>query len=281
MVTVIRDQDSFAFIHIPKCAGMSIELGLESAFPDRTDGETWHDGTIIHDPRFGRYMPAHKPLRMIENYFPDELDRYRRCECFAVTRDPKARFASSFQQYLRQFRHTNINNLSPPEIMDEVHRVIRALEQGETARKVEYVHFIRQVDFVSLGTERVVQNLFPLDRLDELAKAMGAVTERKIDLRKKSNQSGTKSSGARFLARKIGTISKRWLPASVYEPIRIRALERLHVPTDPEKLELLSHSDIQNFVKSYYATDRELHEEVKRNATADRFSSPFPATYSR
>lgn len=281
MVTVIRDQDSFAFIHIPKCGGMSIRLGLEAAFPERGDSETWHYGMIVHDQRFGRYMPAHKPLRMLERYFPDELDRYRNCTCFAVTRNPRKRFASSFQQYLREFRLTNINDLSPSEIMEELRFVTRALEQGEAKRKVEFVHFIRQVDFVYLGTERVVGNLFPLERLDDLAKAMGAATARNIDLSKKSNQSGANVTGSSSLIRNVATFSKWLLPSGVYEPLRIRALERLHVPTEPGKMELLDRPEVQDFVEDYYASDRKLHEEVKRNATNGHFSSPSKSIHSR
>jgi hypothetical protein len=261
MVTVISKPDKFVFTHIPKCGGMSIRIGLEEAIMGTSEA-VWHYGTIRQHPDAGRFMPAHKPLRMLKRHFSDELDSYLSSNCYAVVREPRARFASAVQQHTREFLGKNLGELSISEVKNVVDLIVENIVRDPVFAGVEYIHFTRQIDYVDLEGRRVVQNIFPIEHLDSMALAMSVHLGRKVAFSKMDNvSSGPPSLPLRVLSC-IGKSIKSVTPDTVYKSGKRFLMSRLSGDIDPRIAEFLRGYYVTSFVDDFYSEDAKLHSEV-------------------
>jgi hypothetical protein len=112
------------FIHIPKCAGTSIEKTLG-----------------------GQEFGGHSTARGIRDKYPNEWERYYK---FTIVRDPLTRFASGYH-YLRERRYNpalqNHNIILSKDINDYIQNYF--LEDN-------VLHLWKQMDFISEGGKILV-----------------------------------------------------------------------------------------------------------------------------
>jgi hypothetical protein len=121
------------FIHIPKCAGTSIEKTLG-----------------------GMEFGGHSYARSIRDKYPDEWERYYK---FTIVRDPLTRFASGYN-YLRQ------RGVHPALMNDNIHKSkdINDYIQNYFCSE-DTLHLFPQVNFISDG-EKILVDTYRYEELE-------------------------------------------------------------------------------------------------------------------
>lgn len=259
MATVICPADNFGFVHIPKCGGASVEMGLEEAFSQRRPDDVWLSGDLIDHPDLGAIIPAHKPLQLMADHYPDEMALLRQVRCFAVARDPELRFVSAFQQHLRQFRRLAVDEIDHDEGARILDDCMNALNAAPIYTGGQYVHFTRQVDYVRLGDETIVGDVFALENLGDLARAMSAHVGREVRFQDWINMSAKSPTPVLSLARQVGKALRPILPTSAYHRLRNRLELALGKPPPDYVMALFGSETVKSFVSDFYADDAHLH----------------------
>lgn len=260
---IISDRHRFVFVHIPKCAGTVVRRIL--AHLDDTGGA--HTNRVDEHPDLGRIDYVHIPLAVLRDRFPAEYEKVREYESYALVRDPFARFPSSLSQHLKMYGATPIQKLGSREVESEVRRVVRFLKERDKPGLYlppEYIHFQRQSDFVDHRGERVVRNLYATGRVQALVSDLS--TRAGISLEapaEPANRSVVyRSERVRAVVEGVRPVVRAVLP----EPVRLwigdRIMPRLHVPRQARFARLFSSPEVQEFIRSYYAVDIDLFEDV-------------------
>ena len=164
---IISHEAKFVFVHIPKCAGTFIREPLTAI--DSYGGR--FTARVEHHAELGMVDFVHLPLNTLRQYFPEEFDCVVHYESAAVVRDPIFRFRSSVSQYLdrqtdrplRAHTHKSLR-ASVSELMDR----IRCADARSSLLPHHLIHFQRQVDYLLIDDEVVINHIFPLERCDEL-----------------------------------------------------------------------------------------------------------------
>lgn len=267
MSTIISAQNNFVYVHIPKCAGMSISLGLQSALADTSETDIWLEGEIIEHPVIGSIMPAHKPLQMLAEHFPNELRTYQESECFAVVRDPWQRFPSAVQQYLREFRRVRMEEMSSAELDKEVMNIISVMEERPIYPGVDYVHFLRQRDFLFLGNKKIIDHVYGIEQITKMSEHMSRVLNRRVDLADRVNTSAPPVGILYKSLAKIGRSAKKGIPLSSYKAIK-RYIRKTFTPKQVELPDVFKATHVVDFVKGFYADDIEIYRDARFSATS-------------
>jgi hypothetical protein len=255
MPIVLSETPPLAFVHIPKCAGTTVsEQLIERLDPDPFFASMeWEEHPVL-----GRYQPGHMTLPELAIAFPDIIDRLRRVPAFAVIREPRSRFRSALLEYLTNVRGIPHDQIPADQIRAEIDTVIGACRpyMAGTAPRIEglYVHFNRQSDFIDLNGERIVDRLYPIERLDDLARDLNEVAGVTIDAvqnRRPARSLSRRSAGVRKSLAKAKTV----LPLTVYEKARSAMLPLFHVKRDPHLEDALWRPEVEAFVEQFYADD--------------------------
>jgi hypothetical protein len=267
------------FIHIPKCAGVSVNHALERV--SRSDaGSLAEDLGIaraedalglyrLDDPVLGPIHPAHVPLKFLRQRFPATWAALRRSRSFALTRDPRARFLSALMQHLREFEDVGPIRADDPRLADDAARVCDWLGRRGSFADLEYIHFSRQVDYVDLDGERIADAIFPVDRTEALAAWLTREVGLKVSIAHAHARRQPKPWArpiqpvARFAGRNL-------LPRGLKEilhPIWTRSGAFADAASAYGKVEL--GAEVEQFLAHYYAADAALHAEAMARTGAD------------
>ncbi|WP_120077443.1 sulfotransferase family 2 domain-containing protein [Aurantiacibacter odishensis] len=174
---IINDATRTAFIHIPKCAGTTVRLALEQHDDHEADlvaGMTPHPVLeLTYSPDGGEtYIDIHHiTLGQLQQFFPEVMAKIRAYSAFALVRDPAGRLVSAVTQRLKQFHAIPVQDLPPQALADALSKAfdeLDALFARSPNLPPDYIHFQPQVDFIDLGDERIVQNLYPTHDLAAL-----------------------------------------------------------------------------------------------------------------
>lgn len=161
---IISHRHRFAFVHVPKCAGTSVHGRL--APYDDLDGAFYR--RVEDHPELGAVDLGHMPLITLRDHFPDEFSCVKRYWSFAVVRAPRARFCSAIAQRLKMYRGTFLQSLSDEELSREISSTIDNLRNLSGRFPPDLIHFQPQVDYVMIGDERVVDELYRTHEIDQL-----------------------------------------------------------------------------------------------------------------
>lgn len=263
MVTIIREVDNFVFVHIPKCGGSSVAIGLTIALEPQVRGEIRYIGLKLDQLEgLGTYMDAHKPLWMLRDYFPDELAAYRKCACFAVVRDPHKRFISAVQQYIREFGGANISEMSNEEINKRLDDIMDHIVQHRNNLGGEYVHFTPQYDYIFLDGERIVENIYPIENLDEMADHISAVIKRPVSFKHRANFSTGPAMKPLKVIKRLGQPFRKFMPSSLYWSLKGFIVKAMTKPLPDNSLSVLQSDRVRAFVEDYYANDIQLYKDT-------------------
>lgn len=265
------------FIHIPKCAGMSVLNGLKGTadFPyEAFSADTQRpvpelEGIIfnvfkhgmVHNT-LGNIQPTHLPLRYLRDYFPATYALLDRSTSFAVIRNPRDRFISAIQQRLREFGNFGATAIDDESIIDEGRKICGFLRGKDTFCDLENIHFTRQVDYIYLDGEQKVENLFLLEQFD----AMQSWLSERFNIRFPAEISRNKSVRPKSWFKPFGRIAMpayKRLPRSVRDIIRPVALNSfLYSPVSKRYRQLSLGTDTEQFIETYYADDWSLYHRL-------------------
>ncbi|MCA0994790.1 hypothetical protein [Alloyangia pacifica] len=285
----IPDRGIF-FIHIPKNAGKSIhralegqgvsfapfaaDLGVEEAEARRLalserrpdDTSDRHDASFDLPP-FGAVHPAHLPLFVLAEKCPATFKALAEAShSFAMTRDPRGRFFSALMQRMKEFGDAGAIRADDKPVRDEAARVCDWLASRDRFADLEYVHFIRQSDFVSLHGKRVLKRVFPVNRSDLLSEWLLTETGLTAEVpmsharRQPKRWARAVQPAARFAARRLmphavkKAIYPYWTGSALFD----------NAAGSYDKVSL--GDDVEGFIKDFYAVDAALHQEAQLQA---------------
>ena len=272
MPTVISDPLRLAFVHIPKCGGSTIgpQLAAQVACDPYFLQTRWVD-----HPALGKLMPSHVPLWAMRDHFPEAFARLRAYDGFAICREPRARFLSALSQHARELRRIDVSRIDRAGLLGIVDEVIAAFDAGPQALLHAYIHFVPQSDFVVLEGEAVVTNLWAIEALPDLARALSARSGAAIDGEERHNKTNfyrsdlVKSSIAR-----LKPVAERLLPTRLFRTTRRIVLAAATVPVQDQLRAVLDAPRVADFIARTYAADAALHARMR--ATVARPGSAPP-----
>lgn len=251
---ILSDDHRLAFIHIPKCAGVSVKQPLRAI--DSTGGRF---SRIGDHPALGRIHYAHIVLRDLAEHFPEEWEKLRAYQSFAVVRDPTERFVSAMFQRLREFKGANQSDITPERIEQEAGAVIRYLETAPGRLDLEHVHFNRQADYLQIGEKRVVEHIFAIENMGAILSFIERSTGIRVEEERKNRSTEVRFSSLKPIIRMLRAPYAGIVPYAARNRIRSQLI-RAGLYADAAKRPLVKPGGrLEGFIRSYYAQDFELH----------------------
>jgi hypothetical protein len=266
------------FVHIPKCAGLSVYRGLEpiADFPWETfAADVGLPLDEIHarvtpfgfdHPILGSLHQAHLPLPLMQSHFPRCLDLLRGAEqSFAVLRDPRQRFMSALMQNLREFGGLGAVSIGAAELRTQAAVICETLRQDPNPHSLELIHFARQTDFVCLDDKRLMTRLFTMDNLKALERWLGDTYGAGPFLEESRNRSRMPRGGVSYIqpvVKKAASVllteglRKKLHPLWIKSPLYRKAAESY------DTMDL--GADTEAFIAEHYAGDAALYHGAKR-----------------
>ncbi|MEP2474937.1 hypothetical protein [Roseobacter sp.] len=267
------------FVHIPKCAGMSIraalqdgggsdfapiaaDLGLDPAEAMRV---TERSRGFEH-PALGRIHPAHLPLALLQSHMPKTWDAMTACKPFAVTRNPRDRFISAVMQRMKEFKDAGAIRADDPEVAQEARAICDWLDARDVFADIEYIHFARQIDYVEIDGTRFVPNLFPLEQLTALEHWLETTADLRIEVthghirRQPRKWARVVQPAARMLGRTL-------LPRPIKQALHPYWIGSAMFSNASQGYDTVDFgADVEAFIAQYYAPDAALHRAAQQAA---------------
>lgn len=256
---IISDKFKFVFVHIPKCAGTSVRQ-LLAQFDDT--GERYRPHVMEHRS-YGKIDFTHLPLPLLLDIAPDDFEKLRAYEAFAIVRDPRERFFSALAQRLKMYEKRELAQMQSAEVIESALRVIDALHQPSNRFAYNFIHFTPQVDFINLNGERLVQNIYPITDVASLVTHLEDLTGSQLDFVGKKNPTTVFRSGSMKAVVLTGKrVVETILPPSLSDPIRRLARRKLMKPIQHLEHSYSFHPEISLFISSYYAEDQKIFSKA-------------------
>jgi hypothetical protein len=260
---IISDQHRFVFVHIPKCAGVSVKRALRPI--DDSEGGF---SRIGEHPVLGRIHFAHIPLDDLADNFPDVYAKFDRYRSVAIVRDPADRFISAIFQRLREFKGLQQSQITPEVVETEVRHVMGHLTSEPGRLSLEYVHFNRQSDYIFRDGARVVKSVFALRHMERAAEFIDACTGIRIVNERLNRSTELRVGALRPFVRRLRGPYNRFVPLPMRQKLRAK-LQRAGIYGDIEKQRYIQpDGPICRFLRDYYQDDYHVFAECCRNEGA-------------
>ncbi len=260
---IISDRHRFVFVHIPKCAGSMVRDAIDALHDQVNVFEFFHE-----HPRFGRIDLTHVPLEPLRRHFPIAFARTVDYSSHAILRDPRPRFVSCLAQHLRKIGKADLPGMSERAADREVDRTIERLRSGEQPwTDPLFVHFQRQVDFVSLDGEQIVDRLHAIERLqdffDEVQARTGfaprvASSEKRNVMQVHEDAAGRSFGEDEYSAAR--SVLRRVMPQKTRLALKNRFFR---VAVHPGVDSIYRRREVAEFLDEYYEADAKLHASVR------------------
>ncbi len=262
---ILSDRHRFVFIHIPKCAGTSVR----NAVLPFHDADVRFLKEVESHPELGEVDYRHLPLALLRDLDPEAFRKLQEYESYALLRDPFRRFQSAMSQRAKMYLGKEFAQLGDEEIRGETQKVIAYLQSGPKVIAPDYVHFSRQSDFIRLNGERLVRHLYPVERLDLLVQALSRhIGTDALEIGHANKTTVFRHPALKHATYKGSALARRILPAPVHETLRVSARRVLMKPGSAQPHPVFHESDLQDFVREYYAADIALYQEVLSDVAA-------------
>lgn len=266
--------DNIAFIHVPKNAGKSVAkalrqntaLSYEALAQDLQVSEARAaellDGTLYDIPELGPIKPIHLPLPFLESHFPATWNTLAQTRSFMLVRASRERFLSALLQRIREFGQHVAVRVDDPAVQKEAGKVCDWLAGKSAFCDMRYIHFSRQIDYAELRGRRIIQHIFPLERLDVLSAWMKYAAGIPLNIprdharREPRKWACSLQPAARFIGRNLlpYSIKKTIYPLWMNSPAFTNAAARYEAVRLPD--------EVETFIARYYAPDDRLHAEA-------------------
>lgn len=265
-----------AFVPVPKNAGKSISpvlrdmLERDMAPTARDFGisvpeflEQFAPGKGVVHPELGLVKQEHLPLVYWRDHFPHSWASFGTLKSFALVREPRDRFFSAVLQRLGEFKDVKGLRADDPQVQEEALRVSEWLAGRGKFHDPEYIHFIRQVDFVDLDGQRMVDRVFLMRDTSTLVQQwVREQTGVPVDFalahtrREPKGWAAKVQPVARFVGRKL---MPRAIKRAIY-PLWMNSGAFANAAARYGEIAL--NPDVERFIAEYYAADAALFAEA-------------------
>jgi hypothetical protein len=261
---IINDTYKFVFVHIPKCAGTYVRNFLQPY--DETGG--FFTAKVSNFPSLGKLNFVHMPLFVLREHFPAEYQKIRSYRSFALVRDPVQRFPSSMAEFLK-FKGRPIKHVETSELIAEVRAVVKILSEHDAKEALlphQFIHFQRQTDYVYDTGDRLVDNVYTVENVDDLLVDAGRILGRRLQPQqdagwKNPNQSVVyRYPWVRRLVEFARPAATRCLKPILPESAQTWVRRRIYVPRQERFAEVFQSDEIKRFIEDYYKADLELYQ---------------------
>lgn len=161
---IISEQFGFAFVHIPKCAGMYVQkyLGMFD------DYKLEHYSNKASNS-LAKMKLSHYSLERMSISLPKQFEQICRLESFALVREPTGRFISSAFQYIREnYKATYFLRFLVPW---HLNRLIPILCNSNLSfLPPRYIHFTPQTCYINFNSIKVVQNIYLIEDASKMVR---------------------------------------------------------------------------------------------------------------
>ncbi|WP_171236696.1 sulfotransferase family 2 domain-containing protein [Ruegeria sp. HKCCA6837] len=267
---ILSDRHRFVFIHVPKCAGTSVR----NAVRPYHDADERFLKAVERHPELGEIDFRHLPLRLLRDLDPEAFEKLKIYESYALLRDPFQRFRSAMSQRAKMYLGKEFAQLGPEEIREETENVIAYLNSEPEVIAPGFIHFARQSDFVRVDDVLLVRNLYPVERLDLLAVALGGhLGIERLEFGHINQTTTFRHPQLKHVMRQGSAMVRRILPQPAHQALRDTARRLFMRPSDPAVLPEFDDDGVRGFIESYYATDIALHREVLAELATQSYHS--------
>jgi hypothetical protein len=262
---ILSDRYRFVFIHIPKCAGTSVR----QAILPYHDTDSWFLKTVETHPDLGEIDFRHLPLKLLRDLDHEAFEKLTHYEAYALLRDPFQRFRSAMAQRAKMYLGKEFAQLNDHDIRTEIENVITYLQSEPRVIAPDFIHFSRQSEFVQINGERLVQNIYPVEKLDLLVAALGQhIGTDGLEVRHANKTTVFRHPQFKHIMYSGSALARRVLPTSLHETLRRSARRVLMKPGNTVQLSVFDEAYVQNFIRTYYAEDILLYQEVLADVAA-------------
>lgn len=265
---IINDRFRFVFVHIPKCGGTSVRNAL-SRFDDRNS--FYFLRALSDHKEIGRLDYAHIPLKLLESYFKDDFECVKKYSGFAVFRDPYARFPSSLAQRLMMFKGQKLELLSRGEVKREIDEVIKYITHESPYVPItnpEFIHFSRQIDYVEIDGNRLIERIYPIEHIDDLLSDIESITGVRINKTARIGERLTyKIKGLETVADLVQRSLISILPRYAWRPVFSFAKQALNFSNLLDRSprahgELFDSKYVSEFISDFYKGDFAIYGKI-------------------
>jgi hypothetical protein len=265
------------FVHIPKCAGLSIYRGLEpiAAFPldafaadlglPAPDAQALITPFGFEHPTLGKLHQAHLPLQTLRDHFPRCLDLLRGSPTsFAVLRDPRQRFFSALMQHLREFGGVGAVSITEDMLRRHAGPICEKLARDPEVFDLHHIHFARQTAFLDLDGDRLVTRLFAIEDMAALETWLVETYNTPRFLEQSRNRSRQPRGGLRHVQPVIKAVAYLLLPRPLRQklhPLWVNSPLYRKASEGYDQMDL--GAETEAFIQSHYAQDAALHAATR------------------
>lgn len=225
---------------------------------------------VMEHGGYGKIDFTHLPLPRLLDIAPDDFEKLRTYQSFAIVRNPRERFFSALAQRLKMYDQRELAQMQSAEVEESALRVIEALHQPSNRFAYEFIHFTPQEDFINLDGERLIKNVYPITDVASLLADISNLTGSPLDFAGKKNPTTVFRSGSTKVVALAGKrVVETILPSALSDPIRRFARRKLMKPVQHREQNYISHPEIVRFISSYYAEDQKIFNEVLQSKTGE------------
>jgi hypothetical protein len=223
----------------------------------------------------------HIPLFILDDNYSTEYNKIIDYWSFAIIRDPVERFSSAVSERFRSFKQREIFTQNTRVIQEEVKFIIDYLLKQPRHNHLlpaEFIHFQKQVDYLYLEGEKVIDTIYTIEHLrlllDEVESYIGCDLHVDNDEKVLPVENVTvvhRNEIMRHLiesTRPITRMISKVLPEKIKRDIR----STVYIPRDQRLRSLFSNSYVTDFIKDYYSEDLKLWEKMEEQNSLNLFN---------
>ena len=202
---IISDSRRFCFIHVPKCAGITIRTSL-MRYETRNNFFWGHEDMPAPEPNSlsnNLFLDkAHMTLPILKHFYPDEFNLLNEYTTFAITRHPRARLISAFFMVrpglLKLAQAPSADDIKV--LKNKFSNYVSNIVSTANFLQLAYVHATPQIDYHNMGVKSFIDVVIklesPLDGIQKLKMLnpdLGFTCELALQTQKENDQKGIHS----------------------------------------------------------------------------------------
>jgi len=272
---LIGARAQIAFVQIPKNGSKSIRqamldtVGLDNSAVAADLGWSVEQFETAYAQGCQNYLPAigsnnldHLTLSDYRLHLPHAFKALCDAHSFALVRKPRERFLSALLQRMGQFKRLKALPVDDPRVREEAELVCNWLDGRGNFHDKEFIHFARQIDYVDLDGERMIDAIFPIDRTDAAEAWIEEKTGIKMGIAHEHARKEPKGLG-HVLHKPASVIGRNLLPSGLRKAI-YPLYKNSPLFDDAAKRYKTTElgSKVEDFIANFYADDFLLYQEA-------------------